>query len=329
MSATAKFLKLLFVVQSVAGYEKETFGFPKRERGSSCDNTYTSDTAKNGSITSPGYPSPYSERTTCRYDFVGRGRERVQIVFQDFNLFHPTEDSKDCNDQDSLMAFMHIDGRMEKIETFCASSLPNPIMSNGPRLKLEFHGISGSRYSRGFKATYIFTEDFGIKSGVQLPDYPCAFVYNSSVSVKGHFHSPNFPGLYPRDTECHFYFYGNQGERVRLHFLYFDVEGVIPCEATTASDYVEFSNYMNRDRKYSRYCGQMNEFSVESDRVFFRVTFRSNDRLDGKGFNATYQFIDEEITPTVIMIPTNSGHHFKGVVSFLSLVVLLLSILSR
>lgn len=31
-------------------------------------------------------------------------------------------------------------------------------MSNGPRLSLEFQGMTSSRYSRGFKATYSFTE---------------------------------------------------------------------------------------------------------------------------------------------------------------------------
>lgn len=65
------------------------------------------------------------------------------------------------------------------------------------------------------------------------------------------------------------------------------------CEAISASDYVEFSNFMARDRKYSRHCGQLKEFDIESDRKFFRVTFRSNDRLDGTGFKATYQFFDD------------------------------------
>ena len=53
---------------------------------------------------------------------------------------------------------MHIDGRMEKIDSFCGSAVPKPLMSNGPRLMLEFRGIYSSRYSRGFKATYSFTE---------------------------------------------------------------------------------------------------------------------------------------------------------------------------
>lgn len=63
---------------------------------------------------------------------------------------------------------------------------------------------------------------------------------------------------------------------------------------------------MTRDRKYSRYCGQLKEFDIESDRKFFRVTFRSNDRLDGTGFNATYKFMDEIESNTAKPAETNS-----------------------
>lgn len=164
-----------------------------------------------------------------------------------------------------------------------------------------------------------------------MPDYPCAFVFSSNESRTGFFHSPNYPGFYPRDTECHYYFYGNPGERVHLHFYYFDVEGVSPlvqfvvanstvlierssfsCEAKSASDYVAFSNFMARDRKYDRYCGQLKEFGVDSDRKFFRVTFRSNDRLDGTGFNASYRFLDETESYTTKPKPVSAGCHLRG-----------------
>lgn len=67
---------------------------------------------------------------------------------------------------------------------------------------------------------------------------------------------------------------------------------------------------MVRDRKHRRHCGQLKEFDVESDRKFFRVAFRSNDRLDGTGFNATYQFLDA--TETYTGKPDHSG---RGTVS--------------
>lgn len=56
----------------------------------------------------------------------------------------------------------------------------------------------------------------------------CAFVYNSVSHPNGTFTSPNWPGIYPRDTECHYFFYGQTNERVHITFAYFDVEGVPP-----------------------------------------------------------------------------------------------------
>uniref|UniRef100_A0A1B6EFS9 CUB domain-containing protein n=1 Tax=Clastoptera arizonana TaxID=38151 RepID=A0A1B6EFS9_9HEMI len=217
-------------------------------KASSCDLTVNSDTIKNGTATSPGFPNPYPPRSNCRYDFQGRGKERVQIVFTDFHLYHPKVDSKECESIDALMAYVLIDGRMEKIDNFCGNIVPIPLMSNGPRLMLEFRGVYSSRYAKGFRALYSFTESFGITTGHQVSSYPCAFIYNVTDGKSGTFSSPNFPGYYPRETECHYFFHGLPNQRVRLHFTYFDIEGIPPCEATTESDYVEFSNFMARDR---------------------------------------------------------------------------------
>ncbi|KAJ8682674.1 hypothetical protein QAD02_018466, partial [Eretmocerus hayati] len=260
---------------------------------------FNSDLTKSGLVTSPNYPNSYPARTTCRYDFLGRGKERIRIIFQDFDVYKSKDATKECDSTDSLVAFVPIDGKMEKIDSFCGEAPLRPLMSNGPRLLLEFKGVTSSRQARGFKAVYTFTENFGITTGKQEPAYPCAFVFNSNETANGTFASPNYPGFYPRDTECHYFFNGQPKERVHLHFHYFDVEGVLPCDAVSASDYVEFSDYLSRDRKYSRQCGQLHESSVKSDKSFFRVTFKSNDRLDGTGFNASYAFVREEDSVTI------------------------------
>ena len=49
----------------------------------------TSEGSKNGTFSSPSYPSYYPAKTHCRYDFIGSAKERVQIIFTDFNLYHP------------------------------------------------------------------------------------------------------------------------------------------------------------------------------------------------------------------------------------------------
>ena len=52
----------------------------------------------------------------------------------------------------------------------------------------------------------------------------------------------------------------------------------------------QVSNFMTVDRKLPRYCGLQKDLKMESDGAFFRVTFKSNDRFDGTGFHASYQF---------------------------------------
>lgn len=289
---------------------------------SSCHQEFNSDGTKHGTLTSPHYPSPYPPNTHCHYEFFGRGKERVRLIFQDFYLYKSPDGATDCTNVDSLQAFINVDGRLEKVATHCGIDLPKPIMSNGPKLMLEFRGTQSSRYSRGFKISYSFVENFGINTGRQLKEFPCAFVYNSSEARNGTFASPNSPGPYPRDTECTYFFHGGETEKVHLHFTNFDIEGVSPCEAVSASDYVEFSNYMTEDSRFGRHCGQWKEFHVESERNFFKVTFRSNDRLDGTGFKAMYQFLevtDEYRAPPVQDKASNSLCIFEN---FLMLFIL-------
>ncbi|XP_031770517.1 suppressor of lurcher protein 1-like [Galleria mellonella] len=273
---------------------------------SSCHQVFNSDKSKSGKLTSPLYPSPYLQKTQCHYDFLARGRERVRLVFEDFSLQRMTENIIDCESMDSLDVFLYVDGRLEKMASFCGNEIPKPIMSNGPKLSIEFRGIYSSRHSRGFKISYAFVEDYGITSGSQLLEFPCAFVFNSSEREKGVVTSPNYPGLYPRDTECNYFFYGNENERIHLHFTYFDVEGVVPCEAVSASDYVQFSSQMI-DSHSHRYCGQIKELQVTSEKNFLRITFKSNDRLDGTGFKADYLFLRDSEMHSITMPDTDSG----------------------
>ncbi|XP_036325015.1 suppressor of lurcher protein 1-like [Rhagoletis pomonella] len=139
------------------------------------------------------------------------------------------------------------------------------------------------------KTRLSFERDFGISTGQQIDDN-CTFTYNSTDRISGWFGSPNFPGYYPQNMICHYYFYGKADERVIIRFTFFDVEGIGTCEYLTASDYVEFSNFMSTDRKYGKYCGKRDKFEVRSDGRFFRVSFYSNDRFDKTGFRALYDF---------------------------------------
>lgn len=81
--------------------------------------------------------------------------------------------------------------------------------------------------------------------------------------MNGTIQSPNFPGTYLSNIRCDYYFYGSDYETIEIKFTYFDIEGKHPCEsADTASDSVEFSNYMTRDRKFPFHCGKVLNYNL-------------------------------------------------------------------
>jgi hypothetical protein len=88
------------------------------------------------------------------------------------------------------------------------------------------------------------------------------------------------------------------------------------CDESTNSDYVSFSNFAEaEDRKLYRLCSQQpnhTQHKIESDGAFFRVTFKSNHKFDGIGFDAFYQFRGQipprifflEVTERLLVFPS-------------------------
>ncbi|XP_058450548.1 suppressor of lurcher protein 1 isoform X2 [Malaya genurostris] len=268
---------------------------------------FNSGRARNGSIApSHSKHSGLFPSSICyQYEFIGHGLERIQIVFSEFRLPSKLEPSE-CGETDILMVFSHHDGRDETIETLCGDILPKPILSNGPRLLLEFRSTFNNTENKGFTADFIFLTNFGIPTGHQPNQSECSFHYFKNVTNQGWIQSPNFPGAYPRSIRCNYFFYGDPLDYVLIRFTYFDIEGIAPCDENSASDYVEFSNFITRDRKFALYCGLRRDLIVRSDGRFFRVTMASNDRLDGTGFRALYAF-ESSISAGMMGGPSGGG----------------------
>ncbi|XP_067142809.1 suppressor of lurcher protein 1-like [Centruroides vittatus] len=256
-----------------------------------CGSRISSRMSKNGTFTSPNYPGSYPANTHCIYHFSGRGKERVQILFTDFDLYKPDETARDCENIDAVTVSITINGQKERIDSFCGKNkLPAQLMSNGPTMVAEFRSYTSSPDIKGFRAVYRFVTNFGVSAGKPDSKSVCGFSFNASVNTSGVFTSPNWPGYYPRNTECHYFFHAQNNGRVQITFAYFDVEGVTPCTMDTASDYVEFSNSRSVDKKIPRFCGLKKPKVINSEGEYFRMTFKSNDRFDGTGFEAFYQF---------------------------------------
>jgi len=56
----------------------------------------------------------------------------------------------------------------------------------------------------------------------------CRFEYRSSAGLNGTVSSPNYPGLYPRNTRCTYILNILPQQRVTVTFRHFDVSGIMP-----------------------------------------------------------------------------------------------------
>lgn len=126
------------------------------------------------------------------------------------------------------MVYITINGQRIRLDNLCGLEIPKQLMSNDNIMMLEFKTFHQTTHSKGFSLSYEFTTNFGIYSGKQDEQKVCGFSYHSKDQFNGTFTSPNFPGYYPRDTECHYFFYGETNERVLISFTDFKVEGILP-----------------------------------------------------------------------------------------------------
>lgn len=90
---------------------------------------------------------------------------------------------------------------------------------------------------------------------------------------------------------------------------------------------MEFSNYQTVDRKLPRNCGIKRPTKVVSDSEFFRIIFKSNDKFDGTGFDAFYQFENNTIDEKSVASRMPKGTNSKGTLIHLHLVILFISLL--
>ena len=67
-----------------------------------CGGRIVSSDVRSGIITSPLYPKPYPADRSCHFVFEGRSDERIQIRFNDFQLYYSYEDPNEPHEYATL-----------------------------------------------------------------------------------------------------------------------------------------------------------------------------------------------------------------------------------
>ncbi|XP_067996751.1 CUB domain-containing protein 2 [Melanerpes formicivorus] len=103
----------------------------------------------------------------------------------------------------------------------------------------------------------------------------------------GNFSSPNFPGLYPYETECTWLIVVAEGSSVLLSFSHFELE----YHDTCAYDYLQVYNGAARDRGnlLGTFCGHSPPPPFSSAWHVMAIVFRSDRHVAKHGFAAAYR----------------------------------------
>ncbi|XP_069334075.1 CUB domain-containing protein 2 [Eulemur rufifrons] len=103
----------------------------------------------------------------------------------------------------------------------------------------------------------------------------------------GNFSSPNFPRLYPYNTECNWLIVVAEGSSVLLTFHDFDLEYHDTCDF----DFLEIYNGAAADKGnlLGRFCGQVPPPPFTSSWHVMSVVFHSDKHVASRGFSAGYK----------------------------------------
>ncbi|XP_078037937.1 cubilin [Augochlora pura] len=159
------------------------------------------------------------------------------------------------------------------IGTYCGNIKPENITSTGNRLWIEFFAKS---------------EPNEFKLTLEPSNNGCG---GSVRGKKKQISSPNFPSLYPNKADCTWDIVAENGYHIGLVFTNrFNLENSPNC----TNDYVEmFDSIENPDgsrtwKSLGKVCGRNTppQFNSTSNRM--KVTFHSNDKIQGDGFMALW-----------------------------------------
>uniref|UniRef100_A0A7M4EDK0 CUB domain containing protein 2 n=1 Tax=Crocodylus porosus TaxID=8502 RepID=A0A7M4EDK0_CROPO len=106
-------------------------------------------------------------------------------------------------------------------------------------------------------------------------------------ALHGNFSSPNFPGLYPYDTECTWLIVVTEGSSVLLTFSHFDLEYHNRCDY----DYIKIYNGASKDQGnlLGTFCGKSSPPQFTSSWHVMSIIFHSDKHVASHGFSAAYQ----------------------------------------
>uniref|UniRef100_A0A914WC50 CUB domain-containing protein n=1 Tax=Plectus sambesii TaxID=2011161 RepID=A0A914WC50_9BILA len=273
----------------------------------------------NGSFLSPNWPEPYEEDIECLlYQFVGASGELVEITFFQFELAPKDPVSGRCMDYVRIYQDLEDDAAVNEKSLWqhelCGADLApgSKFYSKGRALIFEFHSaaLNHARMNKGFVGEYHFLKkrDYHI-DGRRMQGEGCHYMIKSSEEqLKGNIYSPHFPYYYPPDTKCIYYFHASPGQNIQIVVKELHIPPPIDATCDFADDYLVI--YDEGSGSNGNSLVLLEKLCRPTDKGVLRISSRqhvqlhfitgANEDYEGRGFHATYEFVNELPTPPPI-----------------------------
>ncbi|XP_015512725.2 cubilin [Neodiprion lecontei] len=220
-----------------------------------------------GMIKSPGWSRRYPPNRDCRWHVIVNPGKRIQFHFYTMML----EENPTCQ-KDYLKITDGPSDRSHQLGLFCNHTHPPQLVTSGSEAWLHFHSDDSG-------------QDLGFEIGFSaIEGSPgCGGIYTAS---SGTITSPNFETRYDPNLDCEWRIQIPVGERIKLTWVSFDLEGSYSCRW----DFVEVREGMDvRSPLIGRYCGSTLPQSIRSDSNVVLIRFKSDQSFHGKGFKLNYE----------------------------------------
>ncbi|XP_067041555.1 tolloid-like protein 1 [Acropora muricata] len=283
-------------------------GFELRSNNRNCEAACGGTlTATSGNITSPSYPENYPKNKRCLWKISGPKGQTVSFQFHEFQLEGAANGA--CR-----YDYVEIRDKEEKVlGKFCGGRIPQIVASSSNVMWVEFKS-DHTQSRKGFTAFYYADENecqnnnggcqdncvntvgsyiCSCREGflLQRDKHSCKEVSHCGstlTALRGEITSPNYPGPYPSGRDCTWKILVTPGSHIQLTFRYMDIEEQQNC----VSDYVEvFAGTSSQSESLGRYCGKQWPGMLRSRVHKMGVKFRSNRRINSKGFRAQYKAV--------------------------------------
>ncbi|XP_068942361.1 cubilin [Petaurus breviceps papuanus] len=220
-----------------------------------CGGNYT---AAEGSIISPGWPSPYVHNRQCIYIITQPPGEKIHLNFTQVQL----EDQSHC-----LQSSIEVLDGETLLEKLCESKIPASIYSISNSIWVRFKSDS-SVQKASFQAIY------QVACGGEL-------------TGEGMIRTPFYPNAYPYEKTCDWKIIQPQGQVIVLNFTDFQIGPSANCD----TDYVEIGNSLSMDSSH-KYCDTDTPGLVTSTYNIVYVRFRTSASSTNLGFLAQFSAVD-------------------------------------